>query len=93
MSAVEFFRQREQQMMELVRVAAIARVDRYDGVRKRADVTPRGMPMIQNALVLDHLTLERGDNVFIVFNDIAFDGSSTERHRIDDAVVVGKVRI
>lgn len=93
MSALEFFKERERQIMEMVRVSMIARVERYDSIRKRADVTPRGMPMIQNALVLEHVSLDRGDNVFIVFNDIALDGSSTERHRIDDAVVVGKVRI
>lgn len=93
MSTVDFFRSFERNVSENIRVAAIARVNRYDETRRRADVTPRGLPMIQGALVLEHITIERGDNVLIVFVDTALDGSSTERHRLEDAVVVGKVNI
>lgn len=93
MSVIDFFKEREKRIAENIRVSMIARVERYDDIRKRADVTPRGMPMIQNALVLEHITLQRGDNVLIVFSDTALDNSSQQRHRLDDAIVVGKVRL
>ena len=93
MSAVDFFRSFERNVSENIRVAAIARVNRYDEIRRRADVTPRGLPMIQGAPVLHGVSLEPGDTVLIVFVDTALDGSSSERHRIEDAVVVGKVSV
>ena len=91
MSAVDFFRSFERNVSENIRVAAIARVNRYDETRRRADVTPRGLPMIQGAPVLHGVSLEPGDTVLIVFVDTALDDSSGERHRIEDAIVVGKV--
>lgn len=93
MSTVDFFRSFERNVSENIRVATIAHVNRYDETRRRADVTPRGLPMIQGVPVLHGVSLESGDTVLIVFVDTALDGSSSERHRIEDAVVVGKVSV
>jgi len=90
---VEFFNNMKREIKEQVRVAEIARVESYDSIRKRANVTPRGYSMISNALVLEHVTIEPGDNVLVVFCDTALDDSSEDRHRIEDAIVVGKVRL
>ena len=85
----------KKQIADNTHVAKVCKIVRIDNIRGRADIQPiqKGLPMILNALVVDGKNYEPGDTVIAIFHDYALDGSSDDRHRIDDAIVLGKVRL
>lgn len=90
--SAQFFLGFAEQIAGMVRVAVLARVERFDG--SRADIQPLhgDLPLISQAYVCGG-PYESGDVVLAVFLDSPLGEETTERHRLEDAVVVGKVTL
>ena len=101
--SVDFVRGLKKQISENLRVSSLATIVSFDPVAMKANVQPLepGLPLISDCPVafphssdyFVRVPLKPGDQVMVVFNDYALDGSSKARHRIDDAVVIAGINL
>lgn len=98
---ITFFDNFKRQIAENTHVAMLAKIVKFDAITMKADLQPlqSRLPMLINTPValqkagdfFIRVPYEAGDLAIVVFSDFSLDGSSKERHRIDDAVMVGGI--